>query len=162
MKYLNLALGAIFLVVILKILNKFNLFGTSKASEEAKKLGEDATLNQPATNIANDNKNIFGIAIKKRFGNKPTKAQILSLLPHVKLTGQFINSINSAHNNFTPNDASKIFNVFKLMVSQFEVNFFSTNYGITTGKDLYGELDRLMKDSDMEKLRAIINSKPII
>lgn len=155
--------GAILAFVVYKILNKFNLFGDSEETKEAKKLGTDPAFNNVVTNITKDPKNIFLQAIHKKFGNKPTKAQLDSLTPNRPNFPKWITTIDfDVHNTFTPNDASKIFNIFKLLSSQYEINFFSTVFGLTTKQDMYGKLDKLMKDSDMAKLRENINSKPII
>lgn len=163
--FIGVKIGLVFVVgfVAYKLLNKFNIFGTSEATEQATKLGEDPAFSNVVTNMVKDPSNIFLVAIHKKFGAKPTKVQLDSLLPNKLLYPKMVTSIKfDVHNTFTPNDATIIFNAFKTLSSQYEVNFFASVYSATTGQDMYGTLDKLMKDSDMEKLRSMINSKPVI
>ncbi len=149
--------------VIFKLLKKFNILGVNENTEQAKLLGEEAALNSVVTQITSDPKNVFLLAIRKKFGSKPTAQQMDSLLPNKNLMPKSAVTLKyDVHNNFTPNDASMVFNVFKNFKSQYEINFFSTLYGALTKQDLYGTLDKLMFDSDMAKLRTLINSKPLI
>lgn len=149
--------------VVWKLLNKFNILGESENTKEARLLGTDKVFNDAATNVSKNPKNEFLIAIKKKFGLKPTAKQLDSLLPNKNNYPDWVTTINfDVHKNFTPNDSTKIFNIFKLMANQWEINFFSTVFSLTTKQDMYAKLDKLMSDSDMAKLRDTINSKPII
>lgn len=149
-------------IIVVKFLNKFNLLGTSRETQEAIALGQDAALAQTTQDIVSNPNNPFLLAIKKKFGSKPTPKQMASLLPNKPRMPKLITQINDAHNTFTFNDASKIFAAFRGLASQYEVNFFATLYSATTGQDMYGKLDDLMRDKDMATLRQIINSKPLV
>lgn len=153
----------VILYVVYKLLDKFNLFGKSEDTKNAEALGEDPTFSNVVTNITRDPKNIFLQAIHKKFGEKPTSAQLKSLLPNYPNYPKWVTTINfDVHHNFTQNDSTLILNIFKIISSQYEANFFATEFSLTTGHDMYAKLDKLMHDSDMSKLRTIISSKPII
>lgn len=164
-KITTIAYGVGILIVVFivfKVLNKFNILGKSEATKEAEKLGTDPTFVNNVTNQVAASNSDFGSAIRKRFGSKPTKAQLDSLLPNIKNYPALVRQIMEAHNNFTPNSADKIFGVYKQLRSQYEISFFNTTLSLALKSDAFGILDKLMKDSDMQKLREIINAKPLI
>lgn len=157
-----LILGAIIYFAFM-LLKKFNLLpGDNKNTADAKALGTDAAFKDTVTNITKNNGNPFLPAIVKKFGKKPTKAQMESLIPNKKNFPKLMTQIIDAHNNFSQNDAAKIFGAYKQLSSQYEINFFNSVMSIAQKKDVYGSLDQLMHDSDMSKLRDIIEAKPVI
>ncbi len=155
-------LGIVVFYVIYKLLNKFNILGQSEANKEAQLLNTDAAFATTTTDITNNPNNKFLLAIKKKFGNKPTPKQLLSLLPNKSKMPSLITQINDAHNTLKPNDASKVLGAFRQFISQYETNFFATLYEVTNGEDMFGKIDKLLHDSDMATLRNIINAKPVI
>lgn len=167
--YADAAIGAVKIIGLallvffaLKLLRKFNLLGESEESKEARLLGEDKALAQPISDVKTNPNNPFRLAIIKKFGNKPTKAQMDSLLPNKVKMPQLMTQILDAKNAIMPNNAAKIFGAIRMLSSQYEINFFTTVMSLVIKEDFYGKLDQLMRDSDMMTLRGIINSKPII
>lgn len=156
---LALAIGV---YLVFKLLNKFNILGTSEATKQAEALGTDPAFANTVTNNISQGDNQFSRAIKQKFGAKPTKKQLDSLLPNLKNMPALQTQILNSHNNWTPNDAAKILGAYKQLHSQYEVNFFNTMFQLATKSDAYGMLDKLMHDSDMAKLREIVNEKPLI
>src|SRR4051812_38982737 len=85
--------------IILGLLKKFNLFGQSENSKQADQLGQDAALVDSVTNITKNPNNVFLVAIKKKFGAKPSKAQMDSLLPNKPNMPKMVTTIKfDAHN----------------------------------------------------------------
>lgn len=145
--------------VIYKILQATGLIKSAE-SEAADELANDAAFREVASNIKNQPE--FLRAIRAKFGSKPTAAQMLSLTPNKAIYGALGRQIMEAHNNWTPNNAGKIFGVYKQLKSQYEANFFNTVFGMAIKSDAYAYLDKLMHDSDMATLRKIILAKPLI
>lgn len=160
-KWIQWVIFGLFIFFAFKLLRKFNLLGESDESKEARLLGEDPALAQPLSDL-NNPKNIFTKAIIKKFGKKPTKAQMDSLLPNKAKMPKLMTQILDSKNVIMPNNAAKIFGAIRLLYSQYEINFFSTVMSLVIKEDFYGKLDKLMSDDDMGTLRKIINSKPLI
>lgn len=154
--------------VIYKLVSKFQssftgLFGSSKDTEEAKLLSTDKVFADAATNVTTNPKNEFLIAIKKKFGAKPTDAQMKTLLPNYASMPKWVTDIRyEAKNTWSSDDSAKVFSIFRLMRSQWEINFFATMFNITTKKDIYLWLEDIMYKGELNDLRKMINTKPII
>lgn len=150
------------LIIVIKLLRKFNILGESEETTKAKLLNTDAAFSATTTDMTTNPDNKFLLAIKKKFGNRPTAKQLEGLLPNKKAMPKLITQINDSRNIFSPNDASKVLGAFRRLISQYEVNFFSTLYEVTNHEDMFGKLDKLLRDTDMAKLHDMVTLKPVI
>ncbi len=171
-------------ILVYKFLHKMNIFGTSEDTKNARLLASDISLSQNTVNALNTIDNEFRDAVKKevvsKYGAKATpenvKDEVKSLLPNLPNFGKRVLEIWKSYNRFLSNDTAPIFDVIKSLKSKFEVNAFATYYGAfsrnpankssipkaSLAGDFYEVLNNLMHDSDMARLREVINSKPLI
>lgn len=148
--------------IIIKLLNKFNLFGKDQAQKDAEALGQSAGLTKPVQQQSEMQK-----AIKRKLGtSKPTKEQLKGLLPNFNNYPAWVKEIYGAKHAFG-NEIEPVMNVFRQMNSQFEINYFSQLFAQTTKKDLYGYLKKLftgvLGNADrMQDIYAIVRDKPMV
>lgn len=148
--------------VLLRILGKMGLLGKDQAQQASDKLGQSAGLTKPVQQQSEMQK-----AIRRKLGtSKPTKQQLLTLVPNYSNFGSWVVDIENAK-HFTGNDIEGVMGIFRNMNSQFEINMFAQTFQQTTKKDLFGWLKKLFTGvfgnaERMQDIYNIIKDKPLV
>jgi hypothetical protein len=149
-KWLLLALA---LYLIYRFLNKLGVLGLTDDEKGAISL-EDNRKVDPVT-LDQKTKDVI---IKTTGKSKPTPDDIKKLVPNRGSFSKWILDIKGAKGRFNDNE-DVVFNVFRLMNSQFEINMFSTTFKATTQLDLMGFLKSFLDDEDLAEINRIIKNK---
>ena len=153
---LILLIAAVFLIY--KLLDKFGLMGLSDAEKNAQKLSEGEALND-----ALDKNSKLGKAILKSTGKSLktlNASDVKAITPNRPNMNNYVNQIWDAKGTFKDNE-DMVYNVFRNLYSQFEINFFSKYFSVTKKRDLYGFLATFMNTNELSTLQNIIKSKKL-
>jgi hypothetical protein len=146
-------LVALALFLIFKTLNKLGVLGMTDDEKGAEELEDKKRLETLTLD-----KKTQDVIIKTTSKEKPTAADIKKLTPNSGSFAKWILDIKYAKGTVN-DDEDTVFNVFRSMSSQFEINMFSTTFKATTGLDLMGYLKSFLDDEDLAEINRIIKNK---
>lgn len=147
-------LMALALYMIYKLLNKFNLLGTSEDTKAATALGSSNALAE----INKDNPLVKDAIVNGKTYAKMTPAERGSLAPNSSKFGGWIQDLWDASGTFNDNE-DDVYNIFKLLSSQYETSLFAATFKVIKGKDLYLYLKSFMSDGELAEVYDITSHK---
>lgn len=154
-----LVLAAIYMII--KLLNKWGLLGTSPDDKGAEQLRTSDVFN-PSSSV--DNK-IVVAAAKATGKGAPSINDFKKIVPNQKYFPEWAKIILTAKGVTGDNEAA-IYGVFNNMYSQFEAKMFADMFALSLkknnlGTDLWSFLDEFLDSGEMSRINTIIKSKKL-